>query len=318
MLTVRDALDTLLDYAGEAGDTEARRVGLALLNDAVEAIWQAHGWLDYRAPTPFELTTTSGTSRYALPAHVGKLHTPARNLTRPGVRLDPIDPFAAQECYPATGLATAETGMPRHYRLSGITGCATQPDPGGTALELVSDSASDTDVAVTLRGDDANGVQRTARLTLTATTPVDAGTWTFIDEFAKAATADAATIGASSVGTVTLRRVDTSETLQSLASYESAREHKVLQLYPTPDAAYVLAFPWQRRPQPLVSGSDPLPGDWWLAIKEEWEIRYRVNTGEIAADSVVPRPHLRKLIEDDNLLRPAPRKRPAFGWGAYR
>lgn len=318
MLTVREALDTLLDYAGEPGDAEARRVGLALLNDAVVAIWQAHAWLDYRAPTPLELTTTAGAARYSLPSHVGRVLAPARNLTRVGVPLDTIDPWAAQDRYPSTGLATAASGVPRHFRLSGITGCATQPDPSGTALEVVSDSGSDTNVTVTLRGDDTAGVQRTTRLTLTGTSPVAAGVWTFLDEVSKAFadTVTSPTPGYSSAGTVTLRRVADADPLLALAATESAREHKVLQLYPTPDAAYVLAFPFQRRPQPLVSGSDALPGDWWLALKEEWEIRYRVNTGELAADSVVPRPALRKLIEDDNLLRPAPRKRPIFQTGA--
>ncbi|HEY3486146.1 MAG TPA: hypothetical protein VGK49_12230, partial [Ilumatobacteraceae bacterium] len=266
-LTVRDALDQLLKDAGELGDAQARSIGLSLLNDAIYDIWMAHAWLDYQSPSPLAISLAAARSRYALPNHVGRLLDPVQLRTAPYAMLQPIARDLAGEAYKGMGTSDAPTGLPKHYGVTGIVGVLTQPASTGEAIEVVSSSASDTNVQVTVRGDDTDGVQRTVRVTLGGTSPVALGTFTWLDEFGKATVNTATpTAGQSSVGTITLRTVTDQTTLQSLDKYESAREHKILQIYPVPDAAYTLAVPFMRRPQPLVADSDPIPGDWWKAV----------------------------------------------------
>jgi hypothetical protein len=306
-LTVRDALDNLLLDVGEQGDALARAVALSLLNEAVYEVWDAHPWFDYTSPSPLSLTLTAGSSRYSLPNHVGRVLDPVENRTRKGAPLASADPVLAAELYPGMGTTDAPVGPPRHWRLSGSTGVYQQPATTGNALEVVSSSAADTNVTVTLRGDDSDGASRTVRATLTGTTPVALGTFTWVDEFGKA-TIDSVTptAGQSSAGTVTLRKTTDGTVLQALDKYEAAREHKILQLYPTPDAADVIALPIMRTPNVLVSGSDAIPSGWWKAIKEAWGIAYAKNTGVLARDATPPRPFLNKMIEADNMQRTRP------------
>lgn len=311
--TVREALDVLLRGVGEVGDSQARQVALDVLNSAVHKIWLAHAWQDFESPSPFEVTLTAGRSRYALPSQAGRILRPVVNRSRKGQRLEEASKDETAERFPGMGTSTAPTGAPTHYRVIGITQAFRQPLVSGEVLEVVSDSATDTTVEVTVTGDDANGIQRVKRVTLTGTSPVTLGTFSFVDEFAKAY--DAAVVpaaGRSSAGTVTLRTTD-GVVLQALDADEGAREHQILQFFPTPDAADVIAVPFMRRQRLLVGDSDSLPGDWWRAIEEEWLLGWRVNTGELASSANEPRPILRAMIEEDNLRRPRPQRMPFAG-----
>jgi hypothetical protein len=316
-LTRREALDEFLGYVNELGDDLARDVAERALNRAIETIWQAHTWRDFQSPNPLELTLTANRRDYPLPDYFGRIGIGRlRNLTR-GTLLYELDMDAADEQYPDRGTSLETAGPPCHILLGGITGVQRQPDVAGEALEVVSTSLNDTEVLVSLVAADASGNERRTQVTLNGTTAVPVGTRSYVDDFGKGYADDVEppNEGTSSEGTVTLRVVSSGTVLQELFPEESAREHRILTVLPKPNAADRLAIPVMRKPPRLLYASDPLPGDWWNAIFEELQVQWRVNTGELAVDSVVARPHLLRLISDDNAKKARPTIKP---FGAMR
>lgn len=313
-VTRKEALDEFLGYVGEQGDPTARDVAERALNRAIETIWGKHPWRDFQSPSPLEFDLVANQRMYALPSTIfGRLGLgKVRNLTR-GHVLDPLDTNAAQSLYPNAGTSLETAASPAHYELGGIVGVQRQPAVAGEALEIVSDSADDTSsLRVTVVGADANGNARRRTFTPTGLTPVAVGTWAYIDEFGKSYRegVEPTSEGTSSAGTISLRTVADATVLQELFPEESAREHRIFIVYPKPNAADRIAVPAMRRPPRLLYDGDPLPGDWWNAIFEELQIAWRVNRGELAIDSQVPRPHLLDLISTDNSNKPRPVRRP--------
>jgi hypothetical protein len=299
-----EALDEFLLYVGEEGDEAARNVAERVLDTAIETIWLAHPWLDYQSPVPLELTLTIGQRSYALPPYVGRLLPlgRCRNQTQ-----DVLLTQISLEQYQT--LDTADTGAPEVFTLGGVSGVFSQPVAAGEAVEWLSTSSEDTDVSVTIEGDDGAGQWMRYVAPLNGTAPVAAGVWTYVDGASKGMDTPAQE-RTSSRGTVTLRTVTGGRVLVSLAADESSREHLLLSVYPTPTAADTLAIPIVRRPKRLRSVSDPLPTDWWPAILEEMLALWRVNTGEVSDAAMLARPKLRALIEHDNALRARARVRP--------
>lgn len=305
--TRKEAIDEFLAFVGESEDSEARNIAEPLLSRAVEAIWLKHPWRDYQSPDPVEFTAVAGRRSYPLPADFGRMGKGVvRNLTR-GWELAPLDSEAADRLYPQRGTSLEVGASPKHYLLGGIVGVQRQPAVTGEACEVVSDSGADAaDLRVTIVGYDASGNSRRRQVTLNGLTPVAVGTWAYVDEFGKSYRNGVAptTEGTSSEGTVTLRITSSQNILQELFPEESAREHRVLTLLPKPNAADTIALPMMRRPPRFLFDADVLPGDWWNAILEELVIQWRVNRGELPADSVVPRPHLIDLVCADNVNAP--------------
>jgi hypothetical protein len=312
--TRREALDEFLGFVGEDGDTTARNVAERALVRAVEAIWQKHPWRDFQSPAPLELTLVVNQRSYAMPEFFGRLgQGQVRNLTR-GTILTPLDTEDAQALFPSAGTSLEVAGTPCRYELGGIVGVRRQPDVDGEALEVVSSSDTDTTVLVSIEGADANGNERRHQVTLTGTTPISVGTWSWVDSIGKSypTGTDPTTEFTSSVGSVTLNITSSDTVLQTLFPEESAREHRMITVYPKPSETDTIAVPVMRRPKRLLYDADPLPNDWWNAIFEEMLIQWRVNTGDLAVDSVVPRPHLVDLVCNDNANRPRRTVRP-FG-----
>lgn len=316
-LTRKEALDEFLRFVNEFGDDESRILAGDALNRSIESIWQQHHWRDFQSPDPMELTLVANQRSYPMPDYFGREGLGrVRNLTR-GRVIDAIDSDQADEWYPTRGTTLEQPGSPRHYLPGGIVGVRRQPLVTGEACEIRSSTADDTtNIRVTIVGADENGDMRREQITPNGTTAVDAGTWSYIDEFGKSYRdgVEPTTAGTSSAGTLTLRTV-AGVVLQQLFAVESAREHRIFTFLPKPNAADVIAIPVMRRPPRLRFDSDPFPADWWNAIFEDLLITWRVNTGEIALDSVVPmaaRPSVLKLIGTDNANKPRPTIRP-FG-----
>jgi hypothetical protein len=326
MQTTRGAfLTKFLRFVTENDDAEARNIAEDLLNDAIQTLWLSHDWLAFQSPEAYQIATVVDVGRYALPAHFARLgpgHT--RNLTT-GARLFPITQERLDEDVPTFGtdLDTVRQA-PTHFQVAGLSGVFRQPVGAGWALEVVSDDGDDTDVVVSIDGEDSTGIAQRKTFTLTGTTEVAVGTWRFIDGFGKSYTA-AVTPGTTSGtlehttsrGTVTLRRVspDTASTLQALAHDEASRGHQTLRLYPTPDAAYTIAVPIHRHPMMMLYDGDPIPPYWEQAVREEMLIQWRVNTGELTLDQATTmiRPAYLALMTHDNRHRPRPRKVPFGG-----
>jgi hypothetical protein len=315
--TRAEALDEFLLFVGETGDDAARDVAERVLDTAVETIWLVHPWLDFQSPAPLELTLTVGQRTYALPPYVGRLIP--RGLVRNLTRQTTLEALSL-EAYQAR--PTDATGTPTAFTLGGVSGVQAQPDPAGEALEWISTSASDVDVTATLEGDDGAGMWTRGVVTLNGTAPVAAGVWSYLDSASKGMLTPV-TERTSSRGTVLLRTAVGGggeitgpiggvpvRTLVSLAADESAREHQLFSVDPTPEAADVLAIPIIRRPKRLRAASDPLPADWWPAILEEMLIQWRVNTGEVTDAAQMARPRLAALIHADTARRPPLRGRP--------
>jgi hypothetical protein len=308
-MTRRTLLDDYLAYVGATDDTRARNRAERALNRALEAIWLKHRWTAYLLPQPIEVTTEADVASYPLPLRFGRLSQQnglIRNTTL-SRNVDPIDPIDAPQ-------ERARTGAPNGYYIAGSVGCYLQPDSAGEALEVVSDDALDVAVRVFVEGLDENGNDRRVQVTLTGTSAVAVGTFSRVDRFGKSypADIDPTTEFTSSAGTVTLRIVAGPSTLDSLSSDEAERTYQLLNLTPTPDAAYVLALDAMRPPRVMRYDAEPIPFQWENALFEEMVLHWRTMAGEIAiADA--PRPYLVDLIAVDNANRPRPARRPFGG-----
>lgn len=312
-----EALNEFLGHVGELDDPASLRLAQHALNRAMTVLWLKRDWRVFQSPAPFEMACVVGQRSYALPDYFGRISKAGqiRNLSRGGCRLDPLPAGVLEREFPWAGTSREVAGPPRFYDLAGVVGVQAQPLPTGEALELVSDNTGDTTVMVSLAGTDGTGTWRRAAYQLTGTTPVTAGTWTYLDEMGKGyPPATAPTTGLTSAGNVTLRVVSGARVLQSLTPLESAREHQVITLVPKPAAPDVLALPLIRRVKKLAYDSDPLPADWWPALMEELTATWRDNTGEAGTAAAFPRPMLADLISLENVSGPRQTIRPFGGY----
>lgn len=303
-LTRRELLDDFLAFVGETGDSNARDVGERLLNRSLTSVWLRHPWRAYRSPAPVQVTCVANQRSYALPDYFGRLGPgTVRNLTT-GAQLEVLPDGDTERLFPTAGTTLESAGVPTMVEIAGVCGVHTQPASTGDALEVVSDNAADTDVVVAIAGNDSSGRWTRNQVTLTGTVAVAIGTWSFVDELAKAylATVTPATELSSSRGMVTLRKVAGATELQKLFAQESAKEHQLVTLYAKPASAYVIAIPTIRKVKRLVYDADAIPDLWEPAVWEAMHIEWMVNTGEMRRENVgqVRRPALEDLIAFDN------------------
>lgn len=304
--TRRELLDDLVQFMGETDDVQARSVGDRILNRAMIGIWLRHPFRDFQSPVPYELTLVTKQIRYALPDYFGRIGPSQylRNMTRGGTRLSPRQTGQLAEDYPNSGTSFEMAGYPTAYEVAGVCGVHTQPASAGDALEVLSTENDDTDIVVSIGGDDAGGRWTRNQVTLQGTTPVGIGTWAFVDEFSKAYQSDADPVVdlTSSRGIVTLRKVVGGTELQRLFTQESAKEHSILAVFPKPIAADVIAIPVIRRPKRLFHDADVVPALWEPALWEAMTIEWALNTGSLPRERAgsIPRPALVDLIAFDN------------------
>jgi hypothetical protein len=316
----REFVDRLLTFMGELNDPNARTVAEQLLNHAILAIWMKHPFRSFFMPDPYVLTTEAGTRAYILPSYFGRIASrdqAVRNLTT-GSWIGPVEGEDLYHRYPEAGSAVdTARGDPSMYQIAGVVGVSKQVSSAGVALEVVSDSATDTDnLDAVIEGLDNDGVYTQSVIAVNGTTPVAAGTWTYVQHFSKGwnqetepPTSAQALSGAlpyrSSRGSITLRRVTVGTVYQTLLPHESMREHSTVTFWRTPHAAQSISVPILRLPRRLVNDADPLPSMWGPALFEESRILWATNTGELRASeaSTIFRPHLVDLVSWDNELR---------------
>lgn len=314
-VTRREIVDELLDFLGESNDSNARATANTLVNRVLQRLWLKHPWSAFVAPTPYELSSVANQRSYVLPTYFGRpqQNVAARNLTT-GRIVNWRDANQILRDDPTYGTSLDVASEPEAYTVAGVAGVAVQPSSSGDALELVSSDANDTTVQVTIEGLDAAGVEQRSQVILTGTVAIAAGTWSPIEEFSKALPAgtDPVTAGTSSRGTVTLRKAAGGATLESLLPEESARQHTLLNLYPTPSGVWVFAIPYIRAPRKLRFDSDALPDFWGPMVQEELQIEWQVNRGDMtrAQADEAPRPDFLDMISHDNRSGRRPRVRP--------
>jgi len=313
-VTRREFLDDFLAFVGESEDDDARDVAERLLNRAIDVIYMKHAFRQFRAPTAHEITLVAGTRSYALPSWFGRPlpRTPAFNLTdRAPVPFE--DEVLLKQSDATIGTSLEATGAPECAYLGGVSALEVEVSASGTALEVVSDSSSDTDVVLSIEGIDANNRQKRTKVTLTGTIAVALGTWKppvmFVGKSFIAAV-DAPTEFTTSRGTVTVRVAAAGTTHLTLQADESSKQQLMVNVTPLPNATKVLALPFLMKPKRLMYDSDALPTWWDSAIWEEMLIQWRVNAGELATDINVPRPEFINLLSFDNTIGPPITKRP--------
>ncbi len=316
--TKRELLDEFLQFVGDPNDDTARTIAEGCLNRAFTSLWMARPWAAFRSPVPLNLTLTVNQARYALPDYFGRVGPgEMRNISRGGAIIKRLGDGELEQLFPNTGTSFEIAGPPARYELSGVCGVQTQVAAAGEALEVLSSVSGDTDVVVAIDGEDGSGYWTRYQVTLTGTTPVALGTWTYVDEFSKAFPAGTtpATPGTSSRGIVTLRKASGGSTRQVLYPQESARQHDVLTFYPKPDQADVVTVPFVRKLKRLFEDADPLPDLWGPALFEEmgleWEVNGKTMTRVDAQNA--PRPKRLDLIAFENQQEPRLTKR-AFGY----
>jgi hypothetical protein len=284
-VTRREIVDLFLEHVGDLGDTNARTRAGGLLRRAQFNVWILHPWRDHRMPTPAEITLVAEQRIYALPAWFGRVPPMTEflvNLTN-GHRLALVEGGAFREQFPHAGTDLEEPGLPSYAVIEGHVGVATQPASGGQALEVLSSSAADTAVEVTVEGRTTAGDYDETTVTLTGTTAVALGSWREVINFSKAypSGTDPTTAETSSEGTVTLRVASAGATLGTLQPDQSAQEFPALVVYPAPSTAGdVLAVPFIRAPKLARRDSDELPQFWTEALLEEMVRLWRDKSGE--------------------------------------
>lgn len=300
----REILDDFLSYVNAAGDAAKRDQAERLLNRVIECIWLKRGWRQFLVPTLYEFSTVANTRSYALPDYFGRISSAnrvIRNLTE-GRQIHPTDRSDLEADDPQIGTSLEASGCPTRYEIAGTTPVQTQPATAGEALEVLSSSASDTAVRVHVEGLNASGVLTQTQVTLTGTTAVALGAWSLIHQFGKSypfGTAPTTEL-TTSEGTVTLRKVTGGTTLQTLAPWQSSREHQTIVLYLVPDKVYVIGVPILRAPQRIYQDADPLPPFWTNAIFEKMVLAWRVADQNVNADGAETWPALVDLICWDN------------------
>jgi len=315
--TRKEFLDTFLARMGAKGDVAHRDRAERALNLALDEVWKRHAWRAFLSPTPYTFSTVANVRTYALPDWFGRVATgeqALRNATT-GARIRPISQDEVTALDPAQGTDLEAPGTPQRYFLAGSVGVHTQPAAAGEALEVVSTSVADLTVRALVEGIDSTGDWRREQVVLNGTTPVAIGTWKHVQTFGKSAPEglDPTTEFTTSAGNVTLRIVAGAVELQKLLPDESALELPTLTLYPMPNVVNVIAVPTFRRPRRLRYDADVLPADWDAALDEDMTVQWRVQAGEIAADTNVPRPKLVSLIELENLNAPRSYQLPFTG-----
>lgn len=300
----REFLDDFVNYVNAGGDAVMRDQAERLLNRVIECIWMKRSWRQFLDPTLYEFSTVANTRAYALPDYFGRVSSPTRvirNLTD-GKTLTAYDRADLEEQDPTIGTTFESAGAPTCYEIAGVTPVQVQPAAAGEALEVISSDNGDVAVRVHVEGLDANGVLTQTQVTLTGTVAVALGTWSRIYQFGKSYPngTTATTELTTSEGTVTLQKTGGGTVLQTLAPWQSAREHQTIVLYHVPDAVYRIGVPVLRAPQRLFQDADPLPMFWTNAIFEKMVLSWRVADKNVNADGADMWPALVDLITYDN------------------
>jgi hypothetical protein len=314
--TRRELIDDFVLFVSDQNDDQARSIAEGCLARALTTIWLALPWRVFRSPEPWQLTLEVNRAKYALPDIFGRIGPgEVRNLTR-GTTLTRFQDGEREQMYPMAGTSLEIAGAPSRYEIVGATGAHTQPATTGEELEALSSDSGDTDVVVSLAGEDPDRNWTRAQVTLNGTTPVSLGEWAYVDELGKAfeTGVTAPAFGQSSRGTILIRTVADETEIQSLFPQESARQHDVFAVSPKPASADVLALPIIRKPKRLFDTADTLPDLWGPALFEEMMIDWQVNGGEMpyATALQLPRPHLLRLMQFENQQKARPQRQP-FG-----
>lgn len=321
--TRRELVDRLLRFVGELNDPDARALAEDLCANAVFSIWLKHPFQEFVMPVDYSLATVASQATYVLPTYFGRIARKdgmVRNSTT-GTPIWPITQVELERRFPElAGTQDTQTADPSHYTIAGKVGVSTQVSSAGEALEAVSSSGSDTaSVLVTIEGL-SGGEWTTTQTTLSGTTAVALGIWTYVQTFSKTyiAGTDPTTALTSSIGTVTLRVASAGATRQTLLPHESSREHYQFRLHPTPQGVQTVLIPMLRLPRRLFHDGDVIPSMWGPAVFEAMEVDYRVSRGELsrAQAAVMAMPEFDRLVGYDNELKPAAKMRKiAFGCG---
>lgn len=299
----RELLDDFLAFVNATGDTRKRDIAERLLNRVLEKIWMLRGWTCFIDPDGWSFSTVALTRAYALPDHFGRVsgnNRVIRNLTS-GQQIFPLDRNAAEEAYPDTETSLDAPGTPVEYWIAGTTPVQAQPSSSGQALEVVSSSASDTTVRAYIEGLSTGNLVVQNQVTLNGTTPVALGTFKRVLQFGKSypAGTDPTTELTTSVGTVTLR-VTAGATLQTLAPWQSARDHQTIVLRPTPASVISIGLPILRAIESYYLDATPLPPFWTNAVFDGLVHFWRVGDHDVSEDGAGMWPSLKELIEHDN------------------
>lgn len=315
--TRRELLDDFLIFVGDKDDDEARTIAEGCLTRALLTIWLKLPWRAYRSPVPLELTLVPNQRRYALPDYFGRIGPgEIRNATRGGERLHRLQDGELEARFPVAGTSFEQPGIPQRYEIAGTCGVYQQPAVTGEIIEVTSEHENDTDVVVSIAGDDELGRWTRDEVTLDGRNAVEIGTWSFIDEVGKSFVkgTDAPTPWTTSRGIVTIRKQSDGTVLQTLFPQESSKQHDILAIFPKPNAADTLLLPIIRKPKRLFEDADALPDLWAPALFEEMSIDWQVNAGELqpGAAAAMARPRLDDLVGFENQQKPHANKRP-FG-----
>lgn len=316
--TRRELLDDFVLLMGDTDDEEARNIAEGCLNRALLALWLKLPWRVFRSPVPYALPLVVDQASYALPDYFGRIGPgEVRNATVGGA-LPRLQDGELERMFPLTGTALEVHGQPRRYEIQGTTGVSTQVAIAGELLEVLSLAPQDNDVVLSISGRNGVGHWTREQVRLGGTTPVQCGTWTYIDEVGKSyeAGATAETEHTTSRGVVTLRQVSDGAIRQQLLPQESARQHDVFTVYPKPQIAHTLLLPIIRKPKRLFQDGDTLPDLWGPAIFERMQIDWQVSEDEmpLAQALTLPAgPALLDLVAFENQQRPVRHKR---GFGA--
>ncbi len=148
----------------------------------------------------------------------------------------------------STGIVVPEGATPTHYTMWGESMAIQQPNQGKT-LEVLSSSASDTSIAITIFGI-VSGFPDFETITVTGTSAVSGSkVFTSVERIVKAST---------SVGRITVRDSDINRTIATIPANDTTAGllYKKLQLWPCPDSVFPINSMYYKDPYRLVNDND--------------------------------------------------------------
>lgn len=243
MLTYLDIQTRVLRLMDEAASSSVQTNTENLIKDAINAshrrLCLSRAWAFMRWPREETFSTVSGTRTVVLNQNVGKI----LHVWDTGSRMFlPMIPLRQWE---VLGIDRGATAGTRGAIFGGFWPVSAQPT-AATAVTIVSTSASDTAVTVSLRGIDANGDIATETLTATGTTPVIGSvTFLYLLNVTKVGTW---------VGTMTAKFGST--TVLTLTATQYGKQYPTLEFVETPSSAETFTYTFSRIPTTLTSDHD--------------------------------------------------------------
>tara|TARA_Y100001938_G_C8059786_1_gene416515 strand:- start:553 stop:1521 length:969 start_codon:yes stop_codon:yes gene_type:complete len=243
-MTYREALDTLLDYGGQASGSDFEQMAGRAINRYYRKILGAVN--QDNQTREVTLTTVASRQDYGLPLLGKRVLSITDGANRRSLREISRGDYAS--LYPGT----TASGSPRRYANIGRRGVEAQPSSASVISVSSSASTDGSGRYLRVKGLDANNVEIDEQLTLNGTTTV-AGSTSFSSVETLSKSVDT---GKTITGVLTVTSNSAAVTNARIPFFTTSPQYTWLRFYPIPDGALALTVQVVARKEPLVRDDD--------------------------------------------------------------